>query len=212
MRQNMGTSPIQSRWANILVALFFCFSGAFACLLLLLCGTTLWYFPCALLWMFAGVVWLFRPSFGATLSSFPVLGLAVMMVQLLPHFRAMDVGYRVLLLCVVALTMILGTLRKSGPGIWLPLAISFSFVLMSFGVDRRFRNKLTIHQYSMNWSANGVAPWGRVETNEKGESPVVIYRRVQGGYCYDAIFSTELKTRLSANISRPRRTRQRDPN
>ena len=116
------------------------------------------------------------------------------MVQL----RAMDVGSRVLLLCVVvALTMILVTLRNSGPRTWLPLAISFSLVLISFGVGRLFMNKLTIHQYSMNWSANGVAPWGPVQTNEKGESPVVIYRRVEGGYCYDAIFSTELKTRLS---------------
>jgi hypothetical protein len=49
----------------------------------------------------------------------------------------------------------------------------------------------------MNWTANGVAPWGQVETNEKGESPVVIYRRVDGGYYYDAAFSPELKGKLA---------------
>jgi len=110
----------------------------------------------------------------------------------------MDASYRVLLLCVVvALPVILVCLRKSGPRIWLPLTISCSMVLISFGVDRLFTNKLTIHEYPMNWSTNGVTPWGQVETNAKGESPVVIYRSVEGGYCFDAIFSPELKTRLS---------------
>ena len=79
------------------------------------------------------------------------------------------------------------------------LAISFSLVLMAFVVDRLFTNKLAVHSYSMSWSANGVAPWGDVETDEKGEPPVVIYRRVNQGYCYDAIFSPELRARLTAS-------------
>lgn len=50
----------------------------------------------------------------------------------------------------------------------------------------------------MNWSANGVTPWGEVETDSRGEPPVVLYRSVNGGYCYDAVFSSELKVKLSA--------------
>jgi hypothetical protein len=54
----------------------------------------------------------------------------------------------------------------------------------------------------MSWSADGVAPWGRLETDEKGEPPVVVFRKVSQGYCYDAIFSSDLKARLIAS-SRP---------
>ena len=40
---------------------------------------------------------------------------------------------------------------------------------------------------------------GEVERNAKGETPVVLYRKVAGyGYCYDAVFSPELKSRLVA--------------
>jgi len=49
----------------------------------------------------------------------------------------------------------------------------------------------------MKWSTNGSAPWGNVERDEKGQTPVVIYRSVDGGYCYDAIFSPVLKGKLS---------------
>jgi len=43
-----GTSLIQPRWVSIIAALFFCTSGTFACLLLLLGATSFWYFLCAI--------------------------------------------------------------------------------------------------------------------------------------------------------------------
>jgi hypothetical protein len=96
---------------------------------------------------------------------------------------------------VVALGLIAICFQWSGTQQW--IATSLVLVLIAFSVDRLWTNKVTVHDYSMNWSANGATPWGRVETNEKGESPVVIYRRVDGGYCYDAIFSSELKEKLA---------------
>src|SRR5437870_3743091 len=191
---------LRSTWVRTVLALFFCLSGAFATLLLLWGTPSFWYFPCAVLWTLSGFIWLVRPSLAAGLSAFPVLGIAVMMVQTLPHFRQTDYSYRLLLLCVVtALAVIATSFRKREGRKVMPVAISFSLVLMAFVVDRLFTHKLAVHSYSMSWSANGVAPWGDVETDEKGEPPVVIYRRVNQGYCYDAIFSPELRARLTAS-------------
>jgi hypothetical protein len=190
----------QSVWVRIVLAVFFSLSGALAMLLLLLGTPSFWYLPCAVLWTLSGFVWLIRPSLAAGLSIFPVLGITVMAVQTLPNFRQTDTSYKLLLLCVViALVLVAVSFRKRAARRIIPAAVSFSLVLAAFLVDRGFTDKLAIHAYLMNWSANGVAPWGRVETDEKGESPVVIYRSVNGGYCYDAIFSSELKARLTGS-------------
>jgi hypothetical protein len=189
---------VQSIWTRILASLFFCLSGGFATLLLSLGAPSFWYILCAVLWTISGAVWLYRPSFAAALSMFPVLGIAVLMVQFLPHFREMDLTSRVLLLCVVvALALIVASFQWTGARLLMPMAISLGLVLIAFGVDRLCTNKLAVHEYSMNWSADGAVPWGHVETNEKGESPVLIYRRVDGAYCYDAIFSPELREKLA---------------
>jgi hypothetical protein len=74
-----------------------------------------------------------------------------------------------------------------------PFVVSLILVLIAFSLDRLFTRKVAVVAFSMNWSANGVAPWGDVERDEKGELPVVIYRKLDEGYCYDAVFSSALK-------------------
>lgn len=190
----------KSRLVSVCLGVFFCLSGALAILLLLLGAPSFWYFPCAVLWTAFGFVWMIRPSLAAGLSIFPVLGIAVMMAQSLPGFWRTDVMYRVLLLCVItALALIAVSFRSPEARRRVPVVISLSLVLLAFVVDRTFTNKLAIHTYSMNWSASGSAPWGNVQTDEKGQAPVVIYRSVGGGYCYDAIFSPELKAKLAGS-------------
>jgi hypothetical protein len=136
---------------------------------------------------------------GPGLSVFPVLALAVAAIQVLPHFRQTGSIYQVLLLCVViALLLIALSFRGKETRKILPAVISFVVVLCFFAVDRLFTNKIAVHAYSMSWSANGVVPWGDAEADDQGSAPVVIFRRVKEGYCYDAIFSPELKTRLVA--------------
>ena len=189
---------VHSTLVRIFAALFFGLSGSFASLLLLIGTPSFWYFLCAVLWAISAIVWLFRPSFAASLSVFPVLGIAVLIVQSLPHFHEMDASYRALLLCVViALGLIVASFQWTGTRQLIPIGISFGMVFIALSVDRLFTNKVAVHEYSMNWSMTGVAPWGHVGTNEEGESPVVIYRRVDGGYCYDAIFSRELSEKLA---------------
>jgi len=187
----------QSRFVRLGLGLFFCLSGALAIVLLLLGTPSFWYFPCAVLWTAFGFVWMIRPSLATGLSVFPVLAIAVMVGKTLRNFRETDLYYRLLLLCViVALALIVASLRRPAARRVIPAAISLSLVLVAFLVDRTFTNKLAIHTYSMDWSASGSAPWGNVQTDEKGQPPVVIYRSVGGGYCYDAVFSPELKAKL----------------
>ena len=54
----------------------------------------------------------------------------------------------------------------------------------------------------MQWSANGAAPWSdAAERGEHGEVPVLLYLKVKGGYCCDAVFSQDLSiTTLSIDI------------
>ena len=189
---------IHSLWARTVVGLFFCLSGAFISLLLSVGASRFWYIPCGVLWALSGIVWVFRPSIASSLSTFPVLGVAVRFVQVVPHLREEGMAVRLsLVFVVVALGLVAISFQWRGTQQWVASAISLVLVLVAFGVDRLWTNKVAVHDYSMNWSADGTAPWGHVQTNEEGESPVVIYRRVNGGYCYDAIFSPELRTKLA---------------
>lgn len=195
----MPESPLlHARWFRTVIALFFFFSGAFATFVLFFAGPSLWYIPCAVLWTISGILWLFRPSWAVGFSATPVLGIAVMFVQYSPNFRQWDFMYRILSLCaLIALVSIASSFRWPETRQFKPVAVSLVLVLISFSVDRLFTGKVAVVAFPMNWSANGVAPWGDVERDEKGEAPIVVYRKVDGGYCYDAVFSLELKSRLA---------------
>jgi len=194
----LRTLQIQSVWARAVVGLFFCLSGAFISLLIAGGPPGFWYIVCGVLWALSGVVWFFRPAIASALSTFPVLGVAAWCLQAVPLFREERMAVRLILFfVVVALGLIVICFQWSNTQQWIAIAISLVLVLVAFGVDRLWTNKVAVHAYSMNWSTNGLAPWGQVELDEKGESPVVIYRKVDGDYCYDAIFSPELKERLA---------------
>jgi hypothetical protein len=190
----------RSIWLRAIFAAFFLFSGALVFLFVEVSGQSFWYFPCAALWTISSIAWLLRPSWAAGLSTFPVLGIAVMAFQYLPHLSRTDLSLWLLPLCVaVALCLIAFSFRMKQSRHIVPVAVSFGLVLAAFLVDRRFTDKLAIHAFTMNWSANGLAPWGNVETDANGEPPVVLYRSVHGGYCFDAVFSSELKVNLTAS-------------
>jgi len=123
-----------------------------------------------------------------------------MLVQILPNFRKTDSVYRILFLCVVtALVLVATSLRRPETRQLNSIVISLILVLLAFGVDRLFTGRVAVIAYQMNWSANGTAPWGDVERNEKVEVPFVVYRKVEGGYCFDAVFSPELNARLAGS-------------
>jgi predicted ABC-type exoprotein transport system permease subunit len=140
-----------------------------------------------------------RPSFAPAISAFPVLAISAMSVPVLRNYKQTDSLYWLLLLCIViALALLTISFRQREARNVTAIVISLTLVLTAFVVDRLFTNKVEIRSYSMNWSANGTAPWGAVERSEKGEIPVVIYRVVSKGYCFDALFSSELVAQLTA--------------
>jgi len=182
-------------------AILFFLSGAWVTLILLLSASSFWYIPCGFLWTLSAVIWLIEPSWAPGLGIFPVLGVAVMLLQPLSGSGHLDrnSGYWLLSIAVpvvIALSLISFSLRNRNARKAWPFAVSFVLVLTSLAVDRLFTNKLAVHSYQMSWSASGVAPWGDIELGQTGQPPVLVYRRNQHGYCYDAVFSSELKARL----------------
>jgi hypothetical protein len=120
-----------------------------------------------------------------------------MLLPVLPRYRLLDSIYWLLILCVViALALITTAFQQKRARNVTAIAISFGLVLAAFAVDRLFTDKVAVHSYSMRWSANGRAPWGDVQLSDKGESPVVLYRMINQAYCYDALFSPDLKSKL----------------
>jgi hypothetical protein len=181
------------------IGLFFFVSGTIATLLLALSAPSFWYVPCGVLWALSGFVWMIRPSFAPAISAFPVLAIGAMWVSVLRDYKQTDSLYWLLLFCIViALALIAISFRQREARNVTAVLISLTLVGTAFVVDRLFTNKVEIRSYSMRWSANGSAPWGDVERSEKGEMPVVIYRVVDKGYCYDALFSSELAAQLTA--------------
>ena len=167
--------------------------------MVLLGAPSFWYVPCAVLWAISGLLWWLRPSIAASFSVFPVLGIAVLIVQSLPNFRNTDYSFRALMIClVVALGFIVASFEWTGTRQLLPLTISFGFVLVAFGADRLFTNKVSIKTFQMGVALEGKAPWGEVGPEwQDGTAPIVLYRRVGTSYCYTAFKSQELHDRIA---------------
>jgi hypothetical protein len=102
---------------------------------------------------------------------------------------------------VLAVGLIVACMWKTMSRSIVPASISGILVLAGFALDRVFTNQVTVRTYSMQWTANGVAPWGEVERDGCGNAPVVLYRKLGDSYCYDAVFSPELRNRLSQSIA-----------
>jgi hypothetical protein len=190
----------RSVWARTVVGIFFCVSGAFVTSVLSIGAPSFWYFLCGVLWTLSGLVWIFRPSIAPALSLVPVLALAVFALRIVMHILQEGAIDRLLCLAVfLMLGLIVICFQWGARQHRLALAISLGLVLIAFVVDRHWMHRISVVEYSMNWTVDGVTPWGRVEVDETGQPPVVVFRRVNDGYCYDAIFSIELSQKLRAS-------------
>jgi hypothetical protein len=65
-------------------------------------------------------------------------------------------------------------------------------------VDLAFIGKMATHSFPVHWSITGQTPWGTAQRDETTGVPVVLWSPVRGGYCYEAVFSTDLRDRLAA--------------
>jgi len=177
--------------------LLFVVGGGSLVLMSLLGGPSLWYSLsfCAL--PILGIVWFWKPPLAAALSIGPLISV----IALLHYASGMWGTSRIWAGAVAAgsataIALVVAALR--GVSRWqLPVVLSLAFVTCAFATDRLFTNKVTVRTYQMNVALNGHAPWGDVGPEWPDRSaPIVLYRRVGDGYCYDAFKSDELRQRL----------------
>lgn len=184
--------------ARVTAAIFFILSGLFMSVTVLM-GWGFWYLSCSILWTLSGFVWIWRPSFGARLGTFPVLGIAALMAPLfLPPYREHAewspifwfYGSQVLCL-VVALALIISTIRKTSSPNFTPWLISFSLVLGSFVVNKAFVDRAGTRSYQAYVAMDGKGPFDLTSPNEP--DAVVLYRNGRNGVvCFDGFRSREL--------------------
>jgi hypothetical protein len=193
----------KSAWLRTVIASFFILSGAFMSLMTV-AGWGLLYVCCSALWLICGFVWLVRPSFAARLNAFPVLTIVVLIAALFlpPYKKPVEpdpifwlYGLQVFS-AATALALVVTTIRKTTVRKRTPILISFGLVLAAFVVDKAAVNKTELRTYSMNWTADGTAPWGHADFGERDGPPVVLYRRYGQGYCFDVFYSPELRRKL----------------
>ncbi len=64
-------------------------------------------------------------------------------------------------------------------------------------VKLTWMSKATVHSLQASWSVTGKVPWGEAARDENNKIPVFIWRVVQGGYCYNAVYSSDIATGLA---------------
>lgn len=186
-----------------IVAFYFILSGAGLLTLIVLGGLVFFTLCCSLLWTVSGFVWLSRPSLAARMCAFPVLGIGwgfrwLPLPSLREHFGRPTRWLDVLPLCcvVIALALVVITIRKTA-GTTVPLAISLVLMVAGLVADRgMIIDQADAHSFSMKWTVDGSAPWGHVDFDAKKGPPIVLYREYERGYCFDVLYSEELRRRL----------------
>jgi hypothetical protein len=150
-----------------------------------------------------GILWLWKPSLAAALSIGPLISV-VALIQYIPAMWASSRTWAALMIVGLIAASLLVARALRGFHKWhLPVVLSLAFASSAFATDRVFTNRTSIHSYQMNVAINGHAPWGDVGPEWSGNSlPIVLYRRVGDGYCYDAFQSEELRQRLSSKDGR----------
>ena len=178
-------------------------AGLFFALSISLGGPSLWYFICACLLILAGIIWAKHPDFAAGFCIVPSLGLALA----LKGCRGTYCVLEAMILLGVAVFIFIEYRRKA-PRKFHPVVISLMVVIVSFATDKLFTNVNKIVAVQMDWTDDGRAPWGDVgPITEDGQPLVVLYRRVGGSYCYDALYSSELRDHLQGARQKPVRVK-----
>jgi len=63
--------------------------------------------------------------------------------------------------------------------------------------DVLYERQPVVRSLPAYWSITGQLPWGTAARRENGEIPVVLWAPVRGGYCFDAVFSKDLRDSLA---------------
>jgi hypothetical protein len=144
-----------------------------------------------------GFVWWFcQPPLAASLSVGPLVAAAALL-----RFVS-GTRFAILAGCLLtAVAFVLLALRDSRR--WkIPLTISLAYLAIAFCTDLLFTSKVTVKTFQMSVALDGKVPWGKVGPEwDDGTPPLVLYRDVNGSYCYTAFMSQELRERLAQKRS-----------
>jgi hypothetical protein len=182
---------------RMIAGAFFALTGFFLIHVLSEFRATFWHQACAWAFALGAVAWCWRPDIAAGLSLGPTLGLVF-------SFRDLGEGPNQLelALCIIvpiALLLIVGRLRPPQERLMFPVVVSLAFIVIAFATDRLFTNINKISTFDMSWADNGEAPWGKVEPSTRdGEPLTIFYRRFREGYCYDFVYSSQVRNWLLA--------------
>lgn len=183
--------------SRIVAGTLFTFGGVCLASVSLLGTPSFWYVPCVCALIPLGFVWWFcRPSLAAALSVGPLVAAAALLRFLSGTWFAILAG------CLIAaLAFVLVALRDDRR--WrIPLFISLAYLAVAFCADRLFTSKVKVKTFEMSIALDGKAPWGEVGPDwQDGTPPLVLYRQVNGSYCYTAFKSQELRDRLAQKRS-----------
>lgn len=163
----------------------------------LLGSPSFWYIPCVCALIPLGFVWWFcPPSLAAALSVGPLVAAAALLRFLSGSWFAILAG------CLIAaLAFVLFGLRDNR-GWRIPLFISLAYLAAVFCTDRLFTSKVKVKTFQMSIALDGKAPWGGVGPEwQDGTPSLVLYREVDGSYCYTVFSSQELRDRLAQKRS-----------
>jgi hypothetical protein len=183
--------------SRILAGALFTVGGICLTLASLLGTPSFWYVPCVSALIPLGFVWWFcQPSLAAALSVGPLVAAAALLRYLSGTWFAILVGCLIAAVVFVLLALRDNRLRK------IPLTISLVFLAAAFCTDRLFTGKVKVKTFQMKVALDGKAPWGQVAPEwDDGTQPLVLYREVNGSYCYTAFRSQELRERLAQKRS-----------
>jgi len=178
--------------SRVVAGTLFTVGGICVTLASLLGTPSFWYVPCVCALIPLGFVWWFcQPSLAAALSVGPLVAAAALLRYLSGRWFAILAGCLIVAIALVLLALRDSRLRK------IPLTISLVFLAAAFCTDRLLTSKVKVTTFQMSIALDGKVPWGQVGPEwDGGTPPLVLYREVNGSYCYTAFRSQELRDRL----------------
>ncbi len=183
--------------SRIVAGTLFTVGGICLTLALLLGTPSFWYFPCVCALIPLGFVWWFcQPPLAAALSAGPL----VAAVALLRYVSG--IWFAILAGCLIAAVAFVVLALRHNRRWRIPLFISLAYLAGAFCTDRLFTSRVKVKTFQMSIALDGKAPWGEVGPEwDDGTPPLVLYREVNGSYCYTAFKSQELRERLAQKRS-----------
>jgi hypothetical protein len=184
---------------RVSAAAYFAVAGLVLTLGLTLVTPSLWYWVCGCLFALLAFAWAWQPANAPGLGVGPILGL-LLLFRYTGFSRA---SWYLGAILAPALAFVVWTYRRASARRTLPVVISVMLVLLALAVDRLFTNKITVRVVDMEWALEGRTPWGEVgPLTSNGQPLVVLYNRFGDSYCYDDVYSSELRDQLLASGSR----------